>query len=159
MTIDGDVANPTFPSLLGVPNEPGLLDLLTRDDLDVGDALMRTNIANLTVLSAGSRHRRATELLASEQMASLLHELSLRYADRIIIFDSPPLLATTEARVLASLMGQVVMVVAADVTTQHAVNQALTAIASCEIVMMMLNKARKTEVGSYYGYYPDDVAR
>ena len=50
-------------------------------------------------------------------------------------------------------------VVAADTTTQHAVNQALSTIESCEIVLMMLNKARKTDVGSYYGYYADDDAR
>ena len=54
-------------------------------------------------------------------MASLLREIASRYRDRIIIFDSPPLLATTEARVLATNMGQIVMVVAADATSQHAV--------------------------------------
>ncbi len=156
LLIDGDVAHPTLPSLLGVPSEPGLLDLLTRDDLDVADALVRTNVEKLVVLPAGSRQRRATELLASEQMTSLLRELALRYSDRIIIFDSPPLLATTEARVLATHMGQIIMVVAADTTTQHAVSQALSTIESCEIVLMMLNKARKTDVGSYYGYYTED---
>jgi len=157
LLIDGDVAHPMLPSLLNVPSEPGLLDLLTRDDLDVADALVRTNVEKLTVLPAGSRHKRATELLASEQMVNLLLELASRYSDRIIIFDSPPLLATTEARVLATHMGQIVMVVAADTTTQHAVSQALSTIESCEIVLMMLNKARKTDVGSYYGYYTDDV--
>ena len=91
-------------------------------------------------------------------MANLLAELSSRYSDRIIIFDSPPLLATTEARVLATHMGQIVMVVAADTTTQRAVNHALSTIESCEIVLMMLNKARKTDVGSYYGYYAEDDA-
>ena len=158
LLIDGDVAHPTLPSVLGVPSEPGLLDLLTRDDLDVADALVRTNVEKLSVLPAGSRQRRATELLASEQMASLLRELSSRYSDRIIIFDSPPLLATTEARVLATHMGQIIMVVAADKTTHHELNQALATIESCEIVLMMLNKARKTDVGSYYGYYTEDDA-
>jgi receptor protein-tyrosine kinase len=157
LLIDGDVAHPMLPTLLDVPSEPGLLDLLTRDDLDVGDALVRTNVEKLTVLPAGSRHKRATELLASEQMVNLLRELASRYSDRIIIFDSPPLLATTEARVLATHVGQIVMVVAADATTQHTVSQALSTIESCEIVLMMLNKARKTEVGSYYGYYTDDA--
>jgi len=153
LLIDGDVAHPMFTELLGVPREPGLLDLLRRDDLDVADALVRTNIEKLTVLSAGSTQGFATELLASEQMASLLRTLAARYPDRIIIFDSPPLLVTTEARVLASHMGQIVMVVAADATTQHAVSQALATIESCDIVMMMLNKARDTDVGRYYGYY------
>ncbi len=158
LLVDGDVAHPTLPTVLGIPSDPGLLDLLTRDDLDVSDALLRTNIDKLTVMPAGFRQRRATELLASEQMATLLRELGTRYPDRIIIFDSPPLLATTEARVLATHMGQIIMVVAADSTTQPTVNQALATIESCEIVLMMLNKARQTDVGSYYGYYRDDTA-
>ena len=159
LLVDGDVAHPDFPNLLGVPSTPGLLDVLTRDGVDVGDALVRTSIENLAVLPAGMRHRRATELLASEQMAILLRELASRYTDRMIIFDSPPLLATTEARVLATHMGQIVMVVAADRTRQHAVNLALAAIEDCEHVMMVLNKARKTDVGTYYGYYADEPLR
>ena len=159
LLVDGDVAHPDLPRQLGVPASPGLLDVLTRDDIDIGDALVRTNIENLSVLPAGAPHRRATELLASEQMAMLLRELAARYADRIIIFDSPPLLATTEARVLATHMGQIVMVVAADSTRQHAVNLALAAIESCPNVLMLLNKAEKTDVGTYYGYYADEATR
>ncbi|NDP41098.1 MAG: tyrosine-protein kinase family protein [Aromatoleum sp.] len=159
LLVDGDVAHPELPELLGIPNAPGLLDLLTRDDIDVADALVRTNIEKLAVLPAGSHHRRATELLASEQMAVLLRELASRYSDRIIVFDSPPLLATTEARVLASHMGQIVMVVAADSTGRRAVDMALSTIEGCEIVLMMLNKADKTDVGTYYGYYADEQPR
>ena len=158
LLVDGDVAHPGLPRLLGVPDSPGLLDLLTNDKLDVADALVKTNIEKLSVLPAGAAHRRATELLASEQMASLLAEIASRYHDRIIIFDSPPLLATTEARVMATHMGQIVMVVAAESTTQNALNQALTTIESCEVVLMMLNKARQTEVGTY-GYYAGDDGR
>jgi receptor protein-tyrosine kinase len=156
LLVDGDVAHPSIPGILGAPHGPGLLDLLTRDDLDFADALVKTSIDKLSVLPAGSRHRRSTELLASEQMASLLREMATRYSDRIIIFDSPPLLATTEARVLATNMGQVIMVVAADATSQHAVNQALATIETCEVVLMVLNKASRTDVGTYYGYYPSD---
>jgi protein-tyrosine kinase len=156
LLVDGDVAHPSIPGLLGVPHGPGLLDILTRDDVSFSDAMLRTNVDKLAVLPAGSRHRRSTELLASEQMANLLRELASRYADRVIIFDSPPLLATTEARVLATHMGQIVMVVAADATSQHAVSQALATIESCDVVMMALNKARRTDVGAYYGYYGDD---
>lgn len=158
LLVDGDVAHPSIPEIIGAPHGPGLLDLLTRDDLDFGDALVKTNIEKLSLLPAGTRHRRSTELLASEQMASLLREVASRYRDRIIIFDSPPLLATTEARVLAANMGQIVMVVAADATSHHAVNQALATIEGCEVVLMVLNKASRTDVGTYYGYYAVDEA-
>jgi exopolysaccharide/PEP-CTERM locus tyrosine autokinase len=159
LLVDGDVAHPSMPGMLGTPHSPGLLDLLTRDDIDVADALVKTNVERLTLLPAGSRQRRSTELLASEQMASLLRDLASRYSDRIVIFDSPPLLATTEARVLATHMGQIMMVVAADATSHHALNQALGTIESCDIVLMLLNKASQTDVGTYYGYYGDGSDR
>jgi len=159
LLVDGDVAHPELPRVLGTPGSPGLLELLTTGEIDVSDAILRTNVENLSVLPAGAHHRRATELLASEQMAAVLHELATRYPDRIVIFDSPPLLPTTEARALALHMGQIVMVVAADSTRQQAVNLALATIENCDIVLMMLNKADKTDVGTYYGYYADDEPR
>jgi protein-tyrosine kinase len=159
LLVDGDVAHPSLPEVLGLPRSPGLLDLLVRDDLDLADTLIPTNIEKLTVLPAGTGHRRATELLASEKMAILLREFASRFPDRIIIFDSPPLLATTEARVLSTHMGQIIMVVAADATSQHAVNQALATIEGNENVYMMLNKAAKTDVGTYYGYQADAKPR
>jgi receptor protein-tyrosine kinase len=159
LLVDGDVAHPDLPSVLGIPSSPGLLELLTGNDLSVADVLVRTNIENLLVLPGGAPQPRATELLASEQMGSILRELASRYSDRIIIFDSPPLLATTESRVLATQMGQIVMVVAAGSTGQQAVKLALSTIESCETVMMMLNKASHTDVGAYRGYYAEDVAR
>ena len=158
LLVDGDVANPGLPKLIGIPESPGLLDLLTNDKLDVADALVKTNVEKLSVLPAGTSHRRATELLASEQMAMLIREIATRYTDRIIIFDSPPLLRTTEARVLASHMGQIVMVVAAESTSRKVVSAALAAIESCETVMMLLNKASPAEVGAY-GYYHRGQAR
>jgi receptor protein-tyrosine kinase len=157
--VDGDVAHPDLPNILGVRNSPGLLELLTQDDLDLEDVLVRTNIENLSILPAGAHQPRATELLASDQMGVVLRDLSTRFPERIIVFDSPPLLPTTEARVLATHMGQILMVVAADSTRQHTVEHALEAIASCEVVLMLLNKADKTDVGSYYGYNGNDGPR
>jgi receptor protein-tyrosine kinase len=156
LLIDGDVANPRIPSLLGVPGQPGLLDLLA-GTITVPEALLKTNIDRLSIIPAGTRHRRANELLASAQMAVVLDELSTRYSDRIVIFDSPPLLATTEARVMARHMGQIVMVVAADSTSQHAVTHALATIDGCEVVLMMLNKSSDPGAGAYYGYYGADA--
>jgi protein-tyrosine kinase len=86
-------------------------------------------------------------------MASLLDEIAHRYADRIVIFDSPPLLVTTEARVLASHMGQVVVVVQAGRTLQGEVSHALAAIETCPVKLMVLNKTRSTGKEGYgYGY-------
>ena len=117
-----------------------------------GDVIVKTNVQKLSIIPAGKPQRHSTELLASEQMGHLLREVSSRYADRIIIFDSPPLLATTEARILASHMGQIVMVVAAQTTSHQALKQAMGTIEGCDVVLMMLNKAQKTDVSAYAGY-------
>src|SRR5690606_1895284 len=115
---------PSVLKQLGLPKERGLMDVLSGEVSDLSEVLLRTNVEKLSILPAGMPHVRATELLASESMARLLEQMASRYHDRIIIFDSPPLLVTTEARVLATRMGQVVMVVEAERTTHATVRQA-----------------------------------
>lgn len=152
MLVDADVARPSVLRMLGLPQGPGLLDVL-EDRVDMASVLLRTNIDKLTLLPSGTPHPRATELLASDAMSHLLDDMARRYSDRIIIFDSPPLLLTTESRVLASHMGQIVVVVHAEKTLQSAVQQALAAIESCPLKMMLLNQASPNARGSYgYGY-------
>lgn len=152
MLVDADVARPSILKKLGLPEAPGLLDLL-EGKTEMSDVLMRTNIDKLTILPSGRPHPKSTELLASEGMRQLLSDMASRYADRIIIFDSPPLLLTTESRVLAAQMGQVVLVVHAGKTLQADVRQALATIEQCPIRMMVLNKARTDTQGTYsYGY-------
>jgi receptor protein-tyrosine kinase len=153
LLVDADVVKPTIPALLGIQRGKGLMDVLTEPDLGFGDVLMRTNVERLTLVLAGTPHRGASELLASEAMSQLLEEVSNRYRDRIVIFDSPPLLATTESRVLASRMGQVVVVVEAARTTHGVLESALSTVEACPVVLTMLNKARESDAGSYYGYY------
>jgi receptor protein-tyrosine kinase len=153
LLVDADVANPTLPGVLRFSSPKGLLDVLTDRAIGLPDVLLRTNVQKLSILPAGTAHRRATELLASEAMERLITEIANRYPDRIVVFDAPPLLPTTESRVLASHMGQIVIVVEADKTTHSALKQALATIESCPLVMTMLNKAARSEVGSYYGYH------
>ncbi len=154
LLVDADVANPSLMQMTHLPpSSKGLLDLLTDPQMSLHDVLLKTNVDKLTLLPAGTAHGRATEMLASETMADLVEDMASRYADRIMVFDSPPLLATTEARALAAHMGQIVMVVEADRTTQALVKHALETIESCPVVMMVLNKAPRPEVGSYYGQH------
>lgn len=152
LLVDADVSRPSVLRELDLPPQAGLMDVLAGEVSDLSEVLLRTNIDKLTILPAGMPHQRATELLASEAMTQLLGQIAHRYADRIIVFDSPPLLVTTESRVLAAHMGQVVLVVEAERTTHAQVVQALAAIEPCPIRMMVLNKSRQRSVGGYYGY-------
>jgi protein-tyrosine kinase len=153
LLVDADVARPSVLRSLGLTADGGLMDILLERHIDVADVMLKTNVDTLSILPAGPSHRHATELLASQTMSKLLDEIASRYSDRIVIFDSPPLLLTTEARVLASQMGQIVMVVEAEKTTQKAVKNALRQIEACPNVNLVYNKARAFPGGDNYGYY------
>lgn len=153
LLVDADVSRPSIMKTLGLPPGPGLLDLLTNDKIEMSDTLLRTNVDKLSLLPSGTPHPRATELLASDAMTDLIEEMGHRYPDRIIIFDSPPLLLTTESRVLATHMGQIVLVVQAEKTLQSQVKHALTTIASCPIKLMLLNQVHGGDQDAHgYGY-------
>ena len=142
LLVDADVARPSVLRTLGLPVHRGLMDILLDDKLDLADVMLRTNVDTLSILPAGTSTPRATELLASSSMSSIVLELANRYPDRIIIFDSPPLLLTSESRVLASHMGQIVVVVEAQTTTQHAVKEALHQLEGMRNVNLIYNKTR-----------------
>jgi len=142
LLVDADVARPSVPRTLGLPAQRGLMDILIDDKLDFADVMLRTNVDTLSILPAGTSTPRATELLASSTMSNLVTEIAHRYPDRVIIFDSPPLLLTSESRVLAGHMGQIVVVVEAQTTTQHAVKESLRQLEGCSNVNLIYNKAR-----------------
>jgi len=153
LLIDADVARPSVLRTLGLPQHRGLMDLLLDDKLDMADVMLRTNVNTLSILPAGSNSARATELLASQAMSNFVYEIANRYPDRIVIFDSPPLLLTSEAHVLASHMGQIALVVEAEGTTQHAVKEALHQLEGCSNVNLIYNKTRAFPGTETYDYH------
>jgi exopolysaccharide/PEP-CTERM locus tyrosine autokinase len=156
LLIDADFPHPEIPAVLGIKAEAGLIDVVSEPFLDLAEALIRTNIDNLTLLPSGPKRRGATELLASARMASFVDDIAARYPDRIIIFDSPPALARSEPIVLARHVGQVVLVVEAERTPRAAVEEAIGMIGSERITGVVLNRAPsivQDQFGSYYGAY------
>lgn len=153
LLVDADVSRPMVMSRLGLPPARGLLDVLTDPSITADELMLATNIDKLTVLPAGAPQGRATELLASDAMSRLLQDWSTGMAGRVVVFDAPPLLPSTESRVLATRMGQVVLVVEAEKTTQKLVEQALATLEACPVVLPLLNKTSRSEVGAYYGYH------
>ena len=154
LLVDADISKASAARSLGVPDSsPGLIDVLEDESLHIGDVILHTNIPKLRIVPAGRVHERSTELLASQSMIQVAEELAQRYADRVVVFDSPPLLLTNEARVVASLVGQVVFVVAAEQTSQRAVSEALDMLDEEVMVGMILNKTKHAFTSKYgYGY-------
>jgi receptor protein-tyrosine kinase len=153
LLVDADVAKPSVPLALGLHAEGGLMEVLLDRHVDFGNVLWKTDIGGLTVLPAGTAHQHATELLASDAMRCLLRDMAERYHDRIVVFDSPPLLAASEAGALASQVGQIVVVVEAGKTSEAALKHALGRIDTSRVTGLLLNKVEATSLEYSYDAY------
>jgi protein-tyrosine kinase len=153
LLVDGDVAKPHISKVFGVDKEPGLLDVLADPTLDIESVILPTDVPRLSLLPAGRHSETATELLASGRMTQVAQQLAARSHRGIVLFDTPPVLLTSEARVLTGLAGQVVLVVKAGVTPQQAVKDAIETIGAAKNVRLVLNQAELSgPLGYYYGY-------
>ena len=158
LLVDCDVTRKGVSHMMGLADRPGLVDVLEDASITIGDTMLRTDINQLTLLTAGKHHEYVTELLASQRMSRLVEEIASRYSDRVIIFDGPPLLPTPQTQVLAGLVGQVVFVIEAGKTPQAIVEEAIEMIPEETATGLVMNKSEgASERGSYYyGYYGSD---
>jgi protein-tyrosine kinase len=156
LLIDADFAKPSILSTLGIEHSPGLMDALADPNCDAESFVIETDIPGLSVLPAGAQTNQDTEYLAASRTAAIINELSRNDPSRIMIFDSPPALAASPASVLALHVGQCVVVVKADETTDSALRDALSLLSGCDHVQLLLNRAKFSptgrKFGSYYGY-------
>lgn len=150
--VDADVAKPHISRLFGVDREPGLLEALQDDRIDVESLILPTDIPKFSLLPAGKPIDTATELLASRRMQTVVARLAASQdRSRVVIFDSPPLLLTSESRVLAQPMGQIVLIVQAGKTPQHAVLDAIACLGEGKPIALLLNQSDSiSEAGYYY---------
>ena len=152
--VDGDAAKRHITHIFGLDGEPGLLEV-GGEGISLEQAMLRTDIPSLYVLPAGTPHAESTEILRSERTAEMLQSL-LADPRRIVLIDSAPMLVTSEAGVLVTVAGQVVVVVKASDTPQEVVLRAVEAIAEDKPVSLLLNQvlsAPELHYGYYYGGY------
>lgn len=156
LLVDADFAKPSVLSALGLPGGRGLMDALADPAIAVEDCIIGTDIAGLFVLPAGNSTGHDTEHLASSHTAEVLARLTAQAPNRIVIFDSPPVLAASPASELAHHVGQALMVVRADQTGEAALRDAVSILSGCEDIKLLLNCTRFSPTGrrfgSYYGY-------
>ena len=155
LLVDADVAKPEILSTLGLEGGPGLMDALQDPSIDVESLIIHTDIPKLSVLAAGRQANNDTEMLASARTKALLDGLADNNPSRIVIFDSAPALAASPASVLALNVGQVMMVVRADRTTESELRDALALVDGCPNISLLLNGSSyfgsNHSFGSYYG--------
>jgi len=155
LLVDADFAKPDVMKRLGLNDGPGLLDALADPTIDIEACVVKTDIAQLSLLPAGTKSNTDTELLASRRTGEIIAALLAADPKRLVIFDSPPALAATPASVLANHAGQVMLVVRADSTSEGDLREAVTLLEGCEHIQLVLNAVSFApggrRFGSYYG--------
>lgn len=155
LLIDADVVKPSIPGVLGFEAKHGLIDAVLDPSIDLAEMLIRTSVENLILLTAGQSTALSSELLASAKMMRFVDNIGKRFADGVIILDSPPVLARSEAAILGRHVGQIVFVVEAERTSKAAVDEAL-GLLDRKRVRFVMNKAAPAPVRGGFGkyYYP-----
>lgn len=161
LLVDGDLPKAQITRVLGLRGEPGVLDALQNTQLDVESLVVDTDVPNLEVLPAGGPSDGAAELVASARMREIAARLGAYNSRRLILFDSPPLLISSEARALAPIPGQIVLVARSGHTPQRAVVDAIAHIDKAKLRGLVLNDAHVSNEQGYYDYggYSDAPSR
>ena len=152
LLVEADVAKPTVLSKLDLPRAKGLSNWFADPRLDVRDLTLSTNVPGLKILPAGMEAPDSIDMLASRAMTSFFDRLREAYPHDLIIVDAPPLLPATETKVLATNVGQVVVVVEAGETPKTVLADALDMLKDIEIVGLVLNKSLRQPKSAGYGY-------
>lgn len=156
LLIDADMRRPGLHQVMGVPNDAGLSQLLVGQSR-VREAVQRTSEPNLFVITAGRTPPNPSELLASERMKSFLANLTHGPFDWVVL-DTPPVLAVTDAVVLAAHLSTVVFVVGSEMTRRVHAERALTTLRAGKprSIGVVLNRVdfdrNKYYYARYYGY-------
>ena len=150
--VDTDLRVPRLHHLFDLNNHYGLTDLLVGNVQNVQDCLVRTGLDNLRLLTSGPVPPNPSELLSSKRMGAVLAEVQ-KDAD-LVSLDSPPVLAVTDATVLASKVDGVILLVQAKRTSHKAARQACETIQSVGATLLgaALTKVKVKRRGSAYYY-------
>jgi protein-tyrosine kinase len=159
LLVDADLRRPRVHSYLGFEQTIGLSDCL-QDGIDIGEAIVKTDLDKLSVIPAGREVEKPLELLASKKMQELMAELKHRYNDRYVIVDTPPLLPFAETRALAHLVDGVIFVIHAEVTPAQSVLEARESLKGSQVLGVVLNDSTEpnTDNSHYSGYYGRQTA-
>jgi capsular exopolysaccharide synthesis family protein len=152
--IDTDLRRPVVHKVLDLNKEPGITDYLSGNTDDFKDIIQETEIENLFVVTSGIIPPNPSELLGSDRMTELVQKLENEWD--MILFDSPPLVAVTDATMVSKAIDQIVMVVKVGQTDKKAFEHTINSLRNVNAPLggVILNAVtHKNSYGSYYYYY------
>lgn len=154
LLIDGDLRRAVLDRIFNVPRAPGLTDVLTGQG-KLREIVHPTSITNLFVLGSGPFPPNPSELLGSSAMRDLIREAAEAFD--VVLIDSPPLLAVTDAAVISTMADGAIVVIRMGATTRAALKRTAGQLEAVEgrLLGAVLNDVdfRQTGYGGYYGYY------
>ena len=151
LLMDCDLRSPTIHTFFGYGDkEQGLSDYLT-NSIPLSSVLKKASVNKLTILTAGRIPSNPSELLSSDQMRRLLHEVKLRYNDRYVIIDTPPPYMTSETNAIARFVDGIILVIRQGKTRTKEVADILDIYGREKILGVVTNFSKKT-IGYGYGY-------
>ena len=155
LLVDADVLKPNVLNTLGLERRKGLMEYLTGDVEDISEVLYPTNIEKLKIIPAGKSHHLSTEMLASQKMHETVDEFANRYPDRVVIFDTPPLIGINESAILANFAGQAVVVVEEGKAKISDIKMSVERLNPEMAIGFVVNKSVHYDAdgSGYYGYY------
>lgn len=151
LLIDADLRKPTVHYTFQVNNLKGLSGLLVSDQ-PIEDVITKTDIENLDLITSGPLPPNPSELLGSKRMKTILSELKELYD--VILFDTPPVLAVTDAQVLTNIVDGTILVIRSKQTEREGAMKAkeLLAQSHAKLLGVVLNDVEKTKKNYYYYY-------
>ena len=152
LLIDADLRNPSIHKYFGMEPEFGLSDYLT-GKVNLSDIFIKAGLGKLLLIPAGNAVDNAAELLSSEKMKMLVHELKLRYRDRYIIFDTTPLLVTSDPLMLGNYMDSVIFVIQEGRTSQKSALQSFSLMKGWNVLGVVFNNVSHYLIKSHDHYY------
>lgn len=157
LLVDCDLRKPSLAAMFGIDESRGLVDYL-RDHIELSELISKTTMRKLSILTSGKPAVNPAELLSSSRMHALVEELSSRYEDRIIIFDSPPILIAAESSVLAGQVDAVVLVVRQGGASTTEIQKVVDIIGTERIIGIVFNDRtinyfEKSLIKGYGNYY------
>jgi protein-tyrosine kinase len=149
MLVDLDLRRPRMAHYFGIEPQQGLGDIL-EGNARVEDVLMNPGVERLVLLPSSGSRPNSSELIGSARMGDLFAEIRDRYESRIVVYDMPPLLASSDAIAFLPLFDAVLLVVEDGASTNSQLVQCKQMLGSSNLVGWVLNKGRVAEHGYYY---------
>lgn len=150
MLVDFDLRRPTVSKYLGLSSGPSLNDVLS-GDASIAESLVNPGLDRLVILPTARPVKNSSEVLSSQKVENLVTELRDRYAERIVIFDLPPLLGSDDAMIMLSQVDCVLVVVGNGMVSKTDLTESMRYVDSDKLLGTVLNKSNSEQ--SKRGYY------